>query len=140
MSPMYIARARDRRARRAAASFTVSSTVEACVITAIGELDLTVTGELAALLGREVGLRPPALVLDASAVTFCSARALTVLLDASVDAAVAEVPFAVVGRVRALLRPITVLGLEQLLPVHRSTDDALAWLALLPRLAGLGTG
>jgi anti-sigma B factor antagonist len=109
--------------------FEVTTTAEATVVTAAGDLDLAVTGRLATLL--EVRRSSPALVFDASAVTFCSARVLTILLDT----ASAGVPFAVAGRCRALLRPIAVLGLASLLPVHRSVEEALAWLKLVPRLS-----
>lgn len=107
--------------------FEVTTTSEATVVTAFGDLDLAVTDRLVALLEREVLLAPPALVFDASAVTFCSARVLTIL----VGTASAGVPFAVVGRSRPLLRPISVLGLDRLLPVYWSVDEALVWLKLL---------
>ncbi|WP_284748071.1 STAS domain-containing protein [Amycolatopsis sp. RTGN1] len=110
--------------------FEVTTTPEASVVTATGDLDLAVTGRLGELLSREVRLAPPALVFDASAVTFCSARVLTILLDT----ASAGVPFAVAGRGRALLRPIAALGLELVLPVQWSVDEALAWLKLVPQL------
>ncbi|MEV6825642.1 STAS domain-containing protein [Amycolatopsis sp. NPDC051102] len=106
----------------------------------LGELDFTVTGDLVALLGREVGLRPRALVVDASAVRFCAARGVTVLVEAVADAEIAGVPFAVVGRQQTLLRPITVLGLEQVLPLHHSAAEAVAWLGLLPQLIDLHAG
>ncbi len=137
MSSEFVPRPQRRWVYSPAASFTVTRTAETSVIIAVGDLDLTVTGDLAALLGQEVGLRPRALVLDASAVSFCAARGVTVLLDAVADAEVAGVPFAVVGRQQALLRPITVLGLEQVLPLHHSAADAVAWLALLPQLTDL---
>ncbi|MEV7038869.1 STAS domain-containing protein [Amycolatopsis sp. NPDC051061] len=115
---------------RPSATFEVTTTAEASVVTAAGDLDLAVTDRLATLLHREILLTPRALVFDASAVTFCSARVLTILLDA----AVAGVPFAVAGRCRALLRPITALGLELQLPVHWSAVEALAWLELAPQM------
>ncbi|MCR6484971.1 STAS domain-containing protein [Amycolatopsis sp. OK19-0408] len=112
----------------------MSKTPEASVVAAAGELDLAVSDRLTALLDREVRAMPPALLFDATAVTFCAARVLTVLLDTTADASVLGVPFAVAGRSRALLRPVTVLRLEQVLPIHEDTDEALAWLGLLPRL------
>ncbi|MFJ7213571.1 STAS domain-containing protein [Amycolatopsis sp. NPDC098790] len=111
------------------ASFEVTRTADTCVVTAVGDLDLTVTDRLAALLAGELHRQPPALVCDASAVEFCAARILTILIDTVADAAVARVPFAVAGRRRALLRPITALGLDQVLPVHRSVEEAVNSLA-----------
>ncbi|MFT7867612.1 MULTISPECIES: hypothetical protein [Amycolatopsis] len=55
---------------------------------------------------------------------------------AAADAVIAGVPFAICGQCWPLLRPIDVLGLNQVLPLHRSTAEALAWLASLPRLSG----
>ncbi|WIY03050.1 STAS domain-containing protein [Amycolatopsis mongoliensis] len=108
----------------------MTTTAEASVVTAAGDLDLAVTAQLATLLRREVRLAPPALVFDASAVTFCSARVLTILLETAAD----SVPFAVAGRCRPLLRPITALGLDLLLPVHWNAAEAVAWLKLARQL------
>ncbi|MEU8632889.1 STAS domain-containing protein [Amycolatopsis sp. NPDC048633] len=116
---------------RPSATFDLTSTAEASVIAAVGDLDLAVTDRFDALLNRELLLAPPALVFDASAVTFCSARVLTILLDAGAGG----VPFAIAGRCRSLLRPITALGLERMLPVHWDTAEAIAWLKLVPQLS-----
>ncbi len=124
-----VPRPRDPR-RRPPASFTVTRTPKATLVTASGELDLTVTAQLAALLAEELHRQPPALICDTSAVEFCAARVLTVLIDAVADATVARVPFAVAGRSRALRRPIAALDLEQVLPVHRNVADALSWVTL----------
>ncbi|SEF36364.1 anti-anti-sigma factor [Amycolatopsis pretoriensis] len=111
------------------AVFDVTATAHASVITATGELDLAVTEHLETLLRQELRLAPAALVFDVSAVTFCSARVLSILLDAVAEATLTGVPFAVAGRCRALLRPIAVLHLDDLLPVHSSTEEALLRLA-----------
>ncbi|SEF37165.1 anti-anti-sigma factor [Amycolatopsis pretoriensis] len=119
-----VPRPRDPR-RRPPASFAVARTSQASVVAASGELDLTVTAQFAALLATELHRRPPALICDTSAVEFCAARILTILIDTITDSAVAWVPFAVAGRSRALLRPITALDLERVLPVHNSVAEAL---------------
>ncbi|SFW67468.1 STAS domain-containing protein [Amycolatopsis australiensis] len=131
MSSMSLPRPRDPR-RRPAASFAVARTAGASVVTVAGELDLTVTDRFAALLADELDRRPPVLVCDTSAVEFCAARVVTILLDAVADATAVGVPLAVAGRRRALLRPITALGLGDRLPVHRTVGEALAWLARSP--------
>jgi anti-anti-sigma factor len=133
-----VPRPRDPR-RRPPAWFTMTRTREASVVIASGELDLTVTAQLATLLAEELRRQPPALICDTSAVEFCAARVLTVLIDTLADATVARVPFAVAGRSRALLRPITALDLEQVLPVHRNVADALSWVALAAHPAGPDT-
>lgn len=123
------------RDRTAAAIFAVTTTADASVVSAAGALDMGVTGHFAALLRRELELKPSALVVDASNLTFCGAGALTVLLNAVAEARDLGVPFALAGRSRALLRPIDALGLAWLLPVQWSTAEALAWFALVPRLS-----
>ncbi|WP_146060342.1 STAS domain-containing protein [Amycolatopsis sp. CA-128772] len=133
-----VPRPRDPR-RLPPASFAVTRTPQASVVTASGELDLTVTGQFAALLAEEVHRRPLALICDTSAIEFCAARVLTILIDTVADAAVARVPFAVAGRSRALLRPITALDLEHVLPVHCSVADALSWAALSAGPSSLDT-
>ncbi|WP_326953900.1 MULTISPECIES: STAS domain-containing protein [unclassified Amycolatopsis] len=118
----------------ASARFDVSVSAEATVLAAAGELDISVAASLAESLDRELALRPPVLVVDAAAVTFCAARALTVLVKTAADAHAAGVPFVLVTRQRSVLRPLTALGLERVLPVYRDLAEALSWLALLPRL------
>jgi anti-sigma B factor antagonist len=107
----------------AAALFRVATTAGVCVVAASGELDLVTCRRLAAVLERELGSRPSGLIVDASAVTFCGARGMRVLLEVSTASCAAEVSFAIVGRCRAVLHPITALELEQLLPVYRRTAE-----------------
>lgn len=134
MSSTSVPRPRDPR-RPSMASLSVTRTAEASVVTAAGELDLAVTGRFAALLAEELRRRPAALVCDTSRVEFCSARVLTILIGTVADAAAARVPFAVAGRGRALLRPITALGLQQALPVHHDVAEALHRLAPAPHFS-----
>ena len=134
MSPLPLPRPRHPAVQEPVASFDVTTTAEAAVLSATGELDISVIGHFAGLIEHELALRPRALVVDASAVTFCAARALTVLLNSAADAHAAGVPFAVVTRSRAVLRPLAVLGFERVLPVHGDLAEALDWLALLPGL------
>jgi anti-anti-sigma factor len=134
MTVIPLPRPRDPAGQASIASFDVITTADATVLSATGELDISVTDHLAGLIERELSLRPRALVVDASAVTFCAARALTVLLGSAADAHAAGVPFAVVTRSRAVLRPLSVLGLERVLPLHADLAEALAWVTLLPGL------
>ncbi len=137
MPPMFLPPPRNGSAHPSTASFTVTRKAEATVIAVAGELDLAVAGRSAALIHQELRLGPRALLVDAAELTFCAACGLTVLLDATASAVAAGVPFAICGQRRPLQRPIDVLGLSPVLPLHRSTAEALAWLALLPQLSGL---
>ncbi len=117
-----------------AMTLRVTATVEATTVAVRGEIDLPVLGRLRTRLGEEIDLAPRALVLDLSGVSFCGAGGITELLVAASEAHVSGVPFAIVTAGRAVLRPVRVLGLERLLPIHRSAEAAMDWLAVLPRL------
>jgi hypothetical protein len=85
----------------AAALFRVATTAGVCVVAASGELDVVTCRRLAAVPERELGSRPSALIVDASAVTFCGARGMRVLLEdhrASSVPAAGTPPDADVGR------------------------------------------
>ncbi|MDQ7802994.1 STAS domain-containing protein [Amycolatopsis sp. A133] len=117
-----------------AMTLRVTATAEATVVAVRGEIDLPVLGRLRTRLGDELDLAPRALVLDLTEVTFCGAGGITELLVAASEAHVSGVPFAIAADGRAVLRPVRVLGLEQVLPIHRGVEAALAWLTVLPRL------
>lgn len=59
-----------------------------------------------------------------------SGPALAILVSTSADARAAGVPFAVITRRRAMLRPAAALGLERVLPVHGGLAEALECPAL----------
>ncbi|MEV7094953.1 STAS domain-containing protein [Amycolatopsis sp. NPDC051045] len=117
-----------------AMTLRVTATAEATVVAVRGEIDLPVLDRLRTRLGEEIDLAPRALVLDLTEVVFCGAGGITELLVAASEAHVSGVPFALAAQGRAVLRPVRVLGLEQVLPIHRTVDAALDWLAVLPRL------
>ncbi|WP_284743832.1 STAS domain-containing protein [Amycolatopsis sp. RTGN1] len=102
----------------------ITTTAERAVVAVTGELDLSATGRLAALLGEELDLAPRALVIDLTHLTFCSARGLGVVLDAVAEARATGIPVAVVADGRAVLRPVEALGLEDVLPLYRTLADA----------------
>jgi anti-anti-sigma factor len=117
-----------------AMTLRVTTTAEATVVAVRGEIDLPVLDRLRTRLGEEIDLAPRALVLDLTEVVFCGAGGITELLVAASEAHVSGVPFALAAQGRAVLRPVRVLGLEQALPIHRTVEAALDWLAVLPRL------
>jgi anti-anti-sigma factor len=112
-------------------TLTVTTTHDSTVVAATGDLDGTVADHLLGRLSEEIGLRPRALVVDLSRVSFCSARVLRVLLTASADAHAAGIPCVIVSDQHAVLRPIAVLGLDHLLQVQGSLPAARKWLAVL---------
>jgi anti-sigma B factor antagonist len=114
----------------------ITTTAERTVVAVAGELDLATTDGLAARLEEEVGLAPRALVIDLRQLTFCAARGLSVVLDAAAAARAAGIPVAVVADGRAVLRPVRALGLEDVLPLHRTLADAADWLAIVVHAKG----
>ncbi|WP_410641119.1 STAS domain-containing protein [Amycolatopsis sp. lyj-346] len=123
-----------------AMALRVTATAEATIVAIRGEVDLPVLRRLRTRVGEEIDLAPRALVLELSGVSFCGAGGITELLVAASEAHVSGVPFAIAAAGRAVLRPIRVLGLERLLPVHGTAEEALEWLAVLPRLRSSGPG
>ncbi|MEV6876176.1 STAS domain-containing protein [Amycolatopsis sp. NPDC051128] len=117
-----------------AMTMVVTATAEATVVAVRGEIDLAVLGRLRSRLEEEIGLAPRALVLDLTGVTFCGAGGITELLAAASEARARGVPFAIAAAHRAVLRPVSALRLEQVLPLHRGVAAALDRLAVLPRL------
>jgi anti-anti-sigma factor len=118
-------------AGRRQVTLTVTTTWESAVLTAAGSLDLAVADHLLDRLSDEIALRPRAVVVDLSQVTFCSARILRTLLEASAQAHAAEVPFVLVSDQRAVRRPIELLRLGHLLQLHHDLTAARQWLAVL---------
>jgi anti-sigma B factor antagonist len=101
---------------------------DARVVQVAGELDSASNPSLRARLTEAVAGRPRAILVDATAVTFCSAGSLSALLSAADDARAAGVPFAVYTRAPAILRPVRLLGLGGTLLVHRDPADVHTWL------------
>ncbi|ATE55643.1 STAS domain-containing protein [Actinosynnema pretiosum] len=108
---------------------------DAVVVRVSGELDASTTGPLRARLFDEVSRSPSALVVDLSAVTFCSAAALGLLLATTAAAERLGVRWALVGGQRAVRRPITAAGLDAALRPRDDVASALTALAL-PGLRG----
>ncbi|SEF37760.1 anti-anti-sigma factor [Amycolatopsis pretoriensis] len=72
--------------------------------------------------------------LDLAEVAFCSSGGLSVLLDAITEAHARGIPCAVIATQRAVVRPIRLLHLDRVLPLHSDRADAEAWLSLVARL------
>ncbi|MEV6825338.1 STAS domain-containing protein [Amycolatopsis sp. NPDC051102] len=118
----------------ARARVVVTTTAGHTAVAVTGDLDLSVTSSLHERLEAELSRRPAALVLDLAGVTFCSAGALAVLLDVVTTAHARGVPCAIVATDRAVLRPIRLLRLDRVLPLHADRAEAEDWLSLVRRL------
>ncbi|MFI5611975.1 STAS domain-containing protein [Amycolatopsis sp. NPDC051903] len=115
-------------------SVLVTTTAEASMVTVRGDVDLTITGRLEAQLAEELELAPAALIVDLREVTFCSSDGLSTLVGAQEAARAAGVPYAIVTAQHAVLRPVRLLGLDRVLPIHRTLREAQEWLSVVNRL------
>lgn len=103
-------------------SITASATDT--VVTVAGEIDLGVSDDLRRALDDELRFKPPVLIADLSAVTFCDSSGFTVFVQIRAKAEDAGVPFILVTQERALLRPMSLLGLDAVFIVHPTLDSA----------------
>lgn len=118
-------------------AMVVTTTAEVSVLAVRGDIDLAASRRLHSRLTEEIGLAPPGLILDLTAAAHCSARGLAVLLEATGDARVAGVPFAIAGCAAVVRRSIDAVGLGEALPLHPTPAEAVEWLDLLKRLKTL---
>jgi anti-anti-sigma factor len=120
-----------------AMAMVVTTTADVSVLAVRGDIDLTGSRRLSSRLTEEIGLTPRGLVLDLTGAAHCSARGLAVLLEATEDAHVAGVPFAIAGCATVVRRAIDAVGLDEALPLHPTPAEAVEWLDLLKRLKAL---
>jgi anti-sigma B factor antagonist len=114
----------------AAATLTVTTTRASTVVTATGELDNAITERLQECLIKGISARPRAFIMDLSRVSFCSAGTVRVLLTAHSHARAEGIACAVVSSHRAVVRPISALGLGHLLLLHPDIAAAEEWLSV----------
>ncbi|MGW4056645.1 STAS domain-containing protein [Amycolatopsis sp. NPDC004747] len=104
----------------------VASTTDAGVVTVhcAGELDLESAPELRdALLGPiHAGAR--GVVADLTETTFCDSTIFSVLVEAYRAATARNVPYAIAAGETAVVRPLQILGLDRLLPLHTGPGTA----------------
>jgi anti-sigma B factor antagonist len=99
----------------------------AVIVQVAGEVDLLTAGALERQLHRVCRQASPAtaVVLDLSAVSFLAAAGLGVLVCAQQDCDRQGRVLRVVATQRAVLRPITLTGLDRVLETAASIEDAL---------------
>lgn len=98
----------------------------AVVVTVSGEVDVLTAPRLRAALDDALGdaVRGP-VVLDLTDVDFLASRGLGTITDAHRDAAAATPLRVVIDHNRPVIRPIQVSGLDAVLRLYDSVDDAL---------------
>lgn len=100
-----------------------------CLVLAVhGEVDLSTGGRLAESAGevlREAGGRP--VVLDMLEVEFLSSSGLGVLVALNDEARATSTPLrVVVDQERPVMRPIRTMGLDDVLSMYGTVDEAVA--------------
>ncbi|ADJ45391.1 anti-anti-sigma factor [Amycolatopsis mediterranei S699] len=115
-------------------NIAVTTTADASTVTVTGHLDLATTPRLRDQLDDALKSRPLALIIDLDAVGFCSSGGLSALLEAVTNAHARGIPCAIITTQRAVIRPIKLLQLDRVLPLHAGRTEAETWLALAARL------
>ncbi|WP_410586561.1 STAS domain-containing protein [Amycolatopsis sp. lyj-23] len=96
------------------------------IVSCPGELDLArAPGLRGALLGPiHAGVR--GIVADLTETTYCDSTVFSVLVEAFRDAGARGVPYAIAAGESAVARPLQILGLDRLLPLHDRVEAAQA--------------
>jgi anti-sigma B factor antagonist len=101
---------------------------EAVLVRACGEVDGE-TSEIFEQTLRDQLVAAKALIVDLTGIEFFASAGLNTLVTVHKQAKANAVPFVVVAAQRAVLRPITVLGLDRTLTLRASVEEALAEVA-----------
>lgn len=91
-----------------------------------GEVDMETEPLLRENLAMALAAEPAALVLDLTGVTFFASAGLHVLVDLQHDMTARSLEMRVVADSRIVLRPLQITGVDQLVTVVSSVDQALA--------------
>lgn len=95
------------------------------VLTVSGAVDMLTAPMLADAIDAAARERPAALIVDLSPVDFLASAGMSELITAQDDLAPA-VRFGVVADGPVTSRPLRIVGVDRLVPLHRTLDDALA--------------
>ncbi|MGC7095491.1 STAS domain-containing protein [Amycolatopsis lurida] len=88
-----------------------------------GELDTTTADMLTEAITQAVADDPAALVVNLSGVEFLASAGISALIEAN---STLRIPFALVVTTDWVRRPLTVTGLDQILPIYPTAAAALA--------------
>jgi anti-sigma B factor antagonist len=111
--------------RRPSPALTVHHDDGVPVIAVTGDVDMATDQAISAEIGDQFALRPRALIIDLTGVTFLGLAGVTLLVAAATMAQRCDVRLAVVAS-RAALRVLELTDVNQLLDLHPTLPDALA--------------
>jgi len=112
------------------ADFDVAETwvKQVVVLSASGDLDMLIAPRLTDAIDSALAKHPNGLIIDLSRVEFLGSAGISVLMAAHGKMGESG-RFTVVADGPATHRPLTLLGLHEIISVHRTLDDALSKLA-----------
>ena len=106
--------------------FPVDVVHDVPVVTAPEEIDATNAHRFRVALVKAAAGRPPALVVDMTRTRFCDSAGLRVLVNAHKRALAEGGAVLLAVPCAAVLRVLTITGIDQVLPHFASLDEALA--------------
>ncbi|CAM5589536.1 Anti-sigma factor antagonist OS=Streptomyces alboniger OX=132473 GN=CP975_14040 PE=3 SV=1 [Streptomyces alboniger] len=96
------------------------------VVTVQGEIDHTVRDVLSeALLSQDGTVAPQRIVVDLSGVTFMDSSGINVLITACRQGSEAQGWLRIAGAQESVLRVLTLVGVDALIPCHPTIEQAL---------------
>jgi anti-sigma B factor antagonist len=104
-------------------TFEVTSGAAQTVVRALGEIDSSSAPALRAELASVLDLAPPEIVLDLCGITFLDSAGLSVLAAAHRRATAEDVRLRVLVSGRAVVRPLQITGLWELLEAEMVGPD-----------------
>ncbi|NUT50923.1 MAG: STAS domain-containing protein [Saccharothrix sp.] len=96
------------------------------MVEVVGEIDMACEEPVRTTVGEQLDRRPRGLVLDLNAVEFFGSTGIQLLVEAVAGAQRLGVPLAVATARRAVLRPLEITLVDQVVDVHPTLPDALA--------------
>ena len=98
----------------------------AVVIALPAEIDMANAGQVGEELGSALATGVRAVIADMSATTFCDSSGISMLVQARKQAAANGTQLRLVVRSGPVLRALTLVRMDQLLPIYPSLSQALA--------------
>lgn len=103
-----------------------ATTTDAGVVTVrcAGDLDLATQARLRDALLGPFRVGAAAVVADLTETTFCDSAVFSVLVESYREALAREIPYAIAAARIAVARPLAILGLDRVLPLHPGVAEA----------------
>lgn len=95
------------------------------VIAVVGDIDIFTVSHLETAVDTALQKRPSAMIIDLTGVDFLASRGMSVLIQAR-EAAPAQTHVFAVADAPATARPLRLTGIDRLVPVFGTLDQALA--------------